>query len=825
MGKDNNPIKLIRIMKAREYNITFSILFSFFLIVTLAGVCGGSRTVRIGVFPAEPMVYLDEGRPTGLFIELAEYFAAALDWDMEYVEGTWGETLDRLEAGDIDLLPSVGYTLERARYYEYSDRAVFIDSGVLFTSEAFQPKTVFDLRNRTVAALGESVFTTGFKEYASSFGIDCRMIYTKDNQEVMETIARGDADAGVCIYSLGSVLAKTYPVKITAISFSPLSLHYAVWSGRDGDIISGINRILDETMDDPNGEYSRIYDKWTKRSTAADIPAWIWIGGGLLLICGLFLAAMSMILKKRVDSRTRNLRIEAEEKSKALQLLNDEKERLRVTLQSIGEGVFSTDSCGKILMVNGRGETLTGWSETQAMGLPIQEVFQLADEETGGEKRNPVAEVLESGSSVIGREALLRSRRGDDILISVSCAPIKDDKTVMGAILIFRDITKEKKIRDQLHHTQKMEAVGTLAGGIAHDFNNILSAIIGYTDLAMGSLSSQDEAYAHLGEVLSASSRAQDIVSRILSISRHDEIVKKNISLNRLLRDSIRMLKAVIPSSIKITSVPTGTDLIIHADSSQIHQILLNLITNASHAITGSAGEISISLDREAPEGDSRPFAHLSIGDNGSGIRQEVLKKIFEPYFSTKDKAVGTGLGLFITHDIVKSYGGFISVESEYGVGTVFHVFLPLSDKPGDGDTDRIAPAVRGGGEMIFLIDDEPAILDIHARNLISLGYRVWSSSVSTKALEHFRSNPDSTDLVITDRTMPGMDGYELARRIKSLRRALPVIMCTGYSDPPGEGEPSRVVDIVLRKPVDKNLLAATIGDLLKKSRTSFPGN
>ncbi|MBN2626786.1 MAG: response regulator [Spirochaetales bacterium] len=771
------------------------------------------------------MVYMDEGHATGLFIELAEYFAAVLDWDLIYVEGTWGETLDRLEAGEIDLLPSVGYTQERARFYQYNDRVVFVDSGVLFTSENFQPKTVFDLQNKTVAALGESVFTTGFQEYASSFGIDCPMIYTKDNNEVMEAIARGDADAGVCIYSLGTVLAKNYPVDITTISFSPLALHYAVWSGRNGDIIDGINRILDGTMDDPDGEYSRIYHKWMRRSTAVNIPAWIWIGGGMLLFFGLFLTATSIILKRRVDSRTRNLRIEAEEKSRALQLLGDEKERLRVTLQSIGEGVFATDSQGRILMANGIAETLTGWSEARAMGLPIQDAFHLVDGDNEGENRDPVDVVLKSGLSVAGREALLRSRGGEDIPISLSCAPIKDDKTVMGAVLIFRDIMKEKRISEQLHHAQKMEAIGTLAGGIAHDFNNILSAIIGYTDLAMEGLNEQDQSYAHLVEVLNASSRAQDIVSRILSISRHDEIARKHISLNILLQDSIKMLKAVIPSSIKIISLLTDSDLIIHADSSQIHQILLNLITNASHAITGNGGEISISLERAAPEGSDLPFARLSIGDNGAGIRQEVLKKIFEPYFSTKDKTMGTGLGLFITHDIVKSYGGFISVESEYGVGTMFHVYLPLSDKPGDGNTDPIAAAQRGGGEMIFLVDDEPAILDILTRNLISLGYRVWSSSDSTEAFEQFRNDPDSADLVITDRTMPGMDGYELARRIKSQRRSLPVIMCTGYSDPPGEKESSLAVDIVLRKPVEKNLLAATIGDLLRKRRTPIPGN
>jgi len=275
------------------------------------------RPVRVGVFQASPLVLIKNGKPDGLFIDLVEYFAKTQGWETTYVQGTWNELLASLERGEIDLLPAVGLTAGRLKVYDFSKNPVYIDSGVLFAGKKLPLHTVFDLKGKRVSAVKGSVFTTGFIEYMQSFGIACQMLLTDDNRQVMEAIAHGEADAGVCIYSLGNALAREYSIPITPISFSPIALEFAVPKGRNADLLSGIDEQMSGMIGDPSSFYSRAFKTWTQAPETNRLPAWLlWASlGAVGLACTA--GAWSISLRRQVAAKTKHLNAEIAERKHA----------------------------------------------------------------------------------------------------------------------------------------------------------------------------------------------------------------------------------------------------------------------------------------------------------------------------------------------------------------------------------------------------------------------------------------------------------------------------------------------------------------------------
>jgi two-component sensor histidine kinase/ABC-type amino acid transport substrate-binding protein len=279
--------------------------------------CGEARALRVGIFPAAPLVIEKKGKPAGLFIDLIDYFAGKSGWKVEYVAGTWAEALSRLEAGQVDLLPAVGYTADRARRFDFSKNPVYIDSGVLFASPKFAIHSIFDLQGRRVAALEGSIFTKGFLDYIASFGVSCNILYTEDNAAVMRAITRDEADAGVCIYSLGNELAKEYRVAVTPISFSPIALEFAVARGRNADLIAAADRLMAPMVGDPNSFFSQAYRRWITPPSPASIPSWLIWGLLGLLALGLLLGLWTFLLRRQVRQKTRHLEVEIAERRNA----------------------------------------------------------------------------------------------------------------------------------------------------------------------------------------------------------------------------------------------------------------------------------------------------------------------------------------------------------------------------------------------------------------------------------------------------------------------------------------------------------------------------
>lgn len=367
----------------------------------------------------------------------------------------------------------------------------------------------------------------------------------------------------------------------------------------------------------------------------------------------------------------------------------------------------------------------------------------------------------------------------------------------LAILQIATDITKLKKMEAKqleyerrIQQAQKMEAIGTLAGGVAHDFNNILFSLMGYAELLKEDLPPDNACQVYIDEILHAAYRSRDLVKQILSFSRQGENETKPMKLQPVLKEALKLLRASIPTTIEFQQEIDSECDAVNANPTQVHQIVMNLVTNAFHAMEESKGILKVSLKQVELEPElssflelvTGPYALLKVTDTGVGIPKEIMAKIFDPYFTTKSKEKGTGLGLSVVQGIVNSCKGDIRIYSEPGKGTEVHVYLPIIQRNGIPSKVQDSLPVTGGTESILLVDDEEAIVRMEQHMLERLGYRVAIFTGSMEAFHAFEASPDAFDLIVTDMTMPNMTGVQLARKIKGIRPAIPVILCTGFS-------------------------------------------
>ena len=436
-------------------------------------------------------------------------------------------------------------------------------------------------------------------------------------------------------------------------------------------------------------------------------------------------------------------------------------------------------------------------------------------------KRNQFTSSLEKTGKLIGFEMNFTAGDGS-ILNTLMFSRLINIKGEEYILTIFHDQSEQKRLESQLQQAQKMEAIGALAGGIAHDFNNILSAITGYIELAMLSEGSQN-CDNELKEALKASNRAKDLVKQILAFSRQTDEERMPVRVGLVVEEAVKFLRATIPTTIDIKTCNDEKSGAVLANTAELHQIVMNLCTNAVHAIEGKEGILQIDVQNTEIDHtqkddfiglDLGPYTRVSISDTGAGIHPEALERIFNPYFTTKEKGVGTGLGLAVVHGIVKKYGGAIKVESKPGKGSTFHIYLPRVDQPAPRRIEQ-KEIPLGGSERILFVDDEKMLVDIAQKVLNRLGYDVAARTSPIEALELFKAKPDYFDLVITDQTMPGMTGDLLAKELMRIRPDLPVIICTGYSQTIDQ---KRADDKGIKGFVMKPILINDIADAIRKA-------
>ncbi|MBU0769761.1 MAG: PAS domain S-box protein, partial [Proteobacteria bacterium] len=489
---------------------------------------------------------------------------------------------------------------------------------------------------------------------------------------------------------------------------------------------------------------------------------------------------------------------------------------LATAIEHAAESVIISNKSGTIQYVNPAFKQLSGFSREEIVG---QNFCILRSDKHNKGFYKEMWGVISRGKIWSG---YITNRMKDNTLreFETKISPVHNRSgEIVSFVSVNRDVTQEKVLEAQLQQAHRMQSIGTLAGGIAHDFNNILSAIIGYTELTVDYLEKGSLPYNNLQEVLEAGERAKDLINQILTFSRQSEQDLKPLQLKLIINEVLKLIRATFPSSIEIQKDLTS-DAAILGDQIKIHQVLMNLCTNASHAMQEKGGMLSVSLSEVELDSsfivkhfDIKPgsYLKLSISDTGHGMSASLMGHIFDPFFTTKEKGKGTGMGLSVVHGIVKSHNGTIHVYSEPGEGSTFNVYLPIIEKQLEQKI-RAEKPIPTGTEHILFVDDEESLIDMGKQSLVSLGYNVTTRISSIEALELFKTQPDAFDLVITDLTMTNMTGDELAEKIMAIRPDIPVILCTGFSTRITEEKAKNMgIRAFIMKPLIRKDIAETI--------------
>lgn len=518
---------------------------------------------------------------------------------------------------------------------------------------------------------------------------------------------------------------------------------------------------------------------------------------GIQLGTGLLVIILSLGLADNINTIRK-------ERERALDNVRESEKRYRLLAENVQDVIWTMDL--RTMKTN----YITP-SVFRFRGFTPEEAIQMdLDNTVTPESKKTVLEMIEKELDNDGNADVHPNRsntleleyyhqNGSTLWAEVTTSFLRDSHNQpIGIVGVSRDISARKKtekekllLETQLRQSSKMEAIGTLAGGIAHDFNNILSAIMGYVEICLNEHSRESKTAFRLRRVLAACDRAKDLVRQILTFSRQDDQTKKPVHFNMIVREVLKLIKASLPATISIQRKIAEESITIMADPSQIHQIIMNLCTNAADAMRSNGGTLSVSLDSVEIDAEtaarymdlkSGEYARLSVSDTGHGMDRKTMDRIFDPFFTTKGPGRGTGMGLSLVHGIVSSLEGAIYLYSEVGKGSTFHVFLPKTSESPSLDIAGEQP-IEPGHENILYVDDEEFIIDMAREMLSSLGYQVTVARNGREALALFQKNHDHFDLIITDQTMPYMTGLNLANEILTIRPDIPIILCTGYTD------------------------------------------
>jgi two-component system, cell cycle sensor histidine kinase and response regulator CckA len=806
-----------------------------------------ARVVRVAVFNFNPAIYQDKaGAVRGFYVDMLEEVARKEHWRIEYLSGSWGEGLERVKRGEVDLLTSVAWLEERTRFLDYGKTPIMTVWSELYVHRNGTLNSIKEVTGKKVAVMKGDSNGKQFRNLVEKFGVPCQIVELPGFEDVFRAIESGKVDAGVVNNIFGVGRGRDFAVKSSGVIFNPFELYFAVSKGRNAEILAAMDRNLVAWKADDQSIYHSSMKRWLRSNAnlVSVTPAWLINTLIALALSGCLGTSFIFLLRRQVGSRTRELQTsesELLEKNEELAAIEEElrqqldetfaaqhallksEEFLSAIVENMPAMIYVKDALElRYLSLNKAGEELLGYGREEVIGRSDLDLFP---EEEANFQIGMDRFALKRGTVQEIPEAKIRDRGGRERILHTRKVPLLDALGQPRYLLgISEDITERRGVEEQLLQAQKMDVVGQLAGGIAHDFNNMLTGIIGAAEMLNWRLGEDPHNTKLTGVILDAATRSADLTRQLLAFSRKGKITSTPISIDDCINAVVAILERTIDKRITVKVQLDARNPIVTGDPGLLQNALLNLAVNARDAMAhgGVLTFATANLELRSP-GSATPqsvqlapgsYLEIAVSDTGVGMSAEVLEHIYEPFFTTKETGKGTGLGLAAVYGTVKEHNGTITVRSEPGSGTVFRVCLPS----GLSRSVQAAPreeTIRGVGG-IMLVDDE-AIIRLSGHCLLEeLGYQVYLAEDGEQALELYARERERIGLVLLDMVMPKLSGKETFLRLKELDPEVRVLFSSGFHR---EGTVQELLEIgakgFIHKPYRLQLLSKSVAEAL----------
>jgi PAS domain S-box-containing protein len=861
----NNSFHIIRFTKKRKYlTIKSYIFFVFFLFVLLFPNIGHAASDSLtseerkwlnahknslivnhtAVWP--PMLFTDKnGQPAGIALDYYRLVEKKLDFKFKiYSNNDWTEVLSKFKEHKIDVICDIMKSSERSEIFLFTQPYIEIPNVIVVRSNVQEDLSLSDMRGMRIAVIDEDIVHEHLiKQYPF---LD--IVPYGNRKDCLLGVSTGAVDAAIVSIATASYISQE--AGITNLRIAGYSEHQTRLSLGSRKDLPILNKILGKGLSlITQEEKDTIYQRWINLKLPLPFYKnryfWFSFLGGAGVIIGIIslILIWNRKLKREVEKRTASLEKQTNALKKEIQIrkqaeqsLIRNRERLESILSNIQGLTYRCrlDEDWTMTFMSPHAEVLTGYPVADFIENKVrtyesiihkgdtQEVLQTVHRAVGlsepweleyriHHKDGSIQWVFEKGAAVVDRDGAIEYLDGFII-----------------------DITKQKIMEEHFRQAQKMEAIGSLAGGIAHDFNNILGGILGFSELLkedLASIGCSEKVRKRVDYILKAGLRAKGLVAQILAFSRPELDRFESVNVSIIAKETVKLLSATLPSTIQIKTAYHSKSSVL-ADVTKLHQIIMNLCTNAGHAMKEKGGILSVAINdvhcdstavKDKEGAVPGTFLCLGVEDTGHGMDEKTRSKIMDPFFTTKTKGEGTGMGLWVVQGIVRDMGGFIEVTSKPGYGSRFDVYIPVVSEPilPADETRTLDEESITGNESILLIDDEKTLTQLAKEILEYRGYRVTVFNSPVKALDFFKDSPENFDLVITDLTMPELTGDSLCRKIKAVLPGIPVILTTGLLEDSDIGE---LFDAVLKKPVKINDMAKAIRDILNRNKLNNQG-
>jgi len=766
------------------------------------------KVVRVAAFNFNPAIYQDrDGKVKGFYVEMLEEIARRENWQIQYVYGSWGEGMERIKRGEVDLLTSVAWLEERTHFLDYGKTPIMTVWSEVYVHQKSELSGIRDMAGKKIAIMKGDSNGKGFRNLVEKFGIPCTILEFPGFEDVFKEVEAGRADAGVVNNTFGIGRSKDFRVKSSGIIFSPFDLYFAAGKGKNGELLAVLDGYLTRWKADKSSLYHSALNRWLHRNTevVSVTPTWL-----IQLLLGLALSGILgtsfiVLLRRQVAARTRELqqsesallekneelaaieeelRQQLDETFTAQEALQKSEEFLTAILENMPAMVFVKDAHElRFVSMNRTGEEILGIPREELIG---KNDFDLFPEKEATFFTGMDRFVLQQGTIQEIPEERVHRRDGQERILHTRKVPICDPTGRPQYLLgIAVDITEQRSVEEQLRQAHKMDVVGQLAGGVAHDFNNMLTGIIGAAEMLNWRLGEDPYNAKLTAVILDAATRSADLTRQLLAFSRKGKITSTAISINDCINAVVAILERTIDKRINLRVELKAQNPTIIGDPGLLQNALLNLAVNARDAmpeggtLTFTTCNVELAGSSLPGQPAAGPYLEISVADTGIGMSPEVLEHIYEPFFTTKETGKGTGLGLAAVYGTVKEHNGTIGVTSEPGKGTVFRLCLPSGTSQGSEMAEGEETVQGKGG--IMLVDDE-AIIRLSGHCLLEeLGYQVYLAEDGEQALELYSREHARIGLVILDMVMPKLSGKETFLRLKRLDPEVRVLFSSGF--------------------------------------------